>query len=195
VRNSLSTGGTPVVPVFRRPHPARPELMVIADISGSVAAFATFTLQLMYALRTEFSKVRSFVFVDGIEEVTELLGRAESISEVAHQINQGSTAVWLDGRSDYGHALQTFEQRWGPQVRSRTSVIVLGDARNNYHAPRARSLGAIAARARHVYWLNPEPASSWDDGDSVIGEYAPYCEGVFECRNLRQLKRFVEELD
>jgi uncharacterized protein with von Willebrand factor type A (vWA) domain len=169
--------------------------MVIADISGSVAAFATFTLQLMYALRSEFSKVRSFVFVDGVEEVTDLLSRAESITDVAHQINRGSTAVWLDGRSDYGHALETFADRWGSQVRSRTSVIVLGDARNNYHAARARSLAAVATRARHVYWLNPEPVSSWNAGDSVIGEYAPHCDGVYECRNLRQLKHFVEQLD
>lgn len=195
VRESLSFGGTPVVPVFRRPHPARPELMVIADISGSVSAFATFTLQLMYALRTEFSKVRSFVFVDGIAEVTELLEKAEHIGDVAHRINQGSAAVWLDGRSDYGHALETFVQRWGPQVRSRTSVLLLGDARNNYHAARAKSVAAISSRARHVFWLNPEPTSSWNDGDSIIGEYAVHCDGVFECRNLRQLKRFVEELD
>ncbi|MEU4244552.1 VWA domain-containing protein [Actinoplanes sp. NPDC026619] len=195
VRNSLSTGGTPVTPVFRRPHPARPELMVIADISGSVAAFATFTLQLMYALRTEFSKVRSFVFVDGVAEVTELLERAETIADVAQEINAGSAAVWLDGRSDYGHAFELFAERWGTEVRGRTSVIVLGDARNNYHSSRARSLGAIAARARHLYWLNPEPAAAWNDGDSIIGEYAAHCDGVFECRSLRQLKRFVEELD
>jgi uncharacterized protein with von Willebrand factor type A (vWA) domain len=149
----------------------------------------------MYALRTEFSKVRSFVFVDGVEEVTGLLERAETIADVAQQINAGSTAVWLDGRSDYGHAFELFAERWGTEVRGRTSVIVLGDARNNYHSSRARSLGAIAARARHVYWLNPEPKAAWNDGDSIIGEYAAHCDGVFECRSLRQLKRFVEELD
>jgi uncharacterized protein with von Willebrand factor type A (vWA) domain len=195
VRRSLSTGGTPVEPVFRRPRPARPELMVIADISGSVSAFAAFTLQLMYALRSEFAKVRSFVFVDGVAEVSELLEKAEHIAEVTHRINAGSTAVWLDGRSDYGHALETFAQRWGSQVKSRTTVIVLGDARNNYHAPRAESLAVVAGRARHLYWLNPEPVAAWQDGDAVIGQYAAYCDGVFECRNLRQLKAFIERLD
>ncbi|MDQ7908568.1 VWA domain-containing protein [Phytohabitans sp. ZYX-F-186] len=194
-RRSMSTGGTPMEPVFRRPHPARPELMVVADISGSVSAFAAFTLQLVDALRSEFAKVRSFVFVDGVEEITDLLRTAEDLTEVTRTLNGGSSAVWLDGRSDYGHALATFAERWGPQVKSRSTVIVLGDARNNYHAPRVESLAAVAARARHLYWLNPEPETAWDDGDSVIGQYAAHCDGVFECRNLRQLKAFVERLD
>jgi len=99
------------------------------------------------------------------------------------------------GGSDYGNALRLFDRSWGAEVRATTTVIVLGDARNNYLAPRAESLDAVARRARNLYWLNPEPRASWDDGDSIISRYAPFCDGVFECRNVRQLRQFVEQLD
>jgi uncharacterized protein with von Willebrand factor type A (vWA) domain len=195
MRRALSTGGTPVELVFRRPHPSRPELIVIADISGSVATFASFTLQLVYSLRSEFARVRCFVFVDGIEEVTQLMEKADNLAEVTQQLNRGTSAVWLSGRSDYGNALRTFERRWGDQVRRRSTVIVLGDARNNFLAAREESLAAVAERARALYWLNPERMAMWNDGDSIISRYAKHCDGVFECRNVRQLKQFVEGLE
>jgi uncharacterized protein with von Willebrand factor type A (vWA) domain len=194
VRRAMSTGGTPLEPVFRHPHPAKPDLFVLADISGSVASFAAFTLQLTYALRSEFSKVRSFVFVDGVDEVSSILAEADSIVEAPSRINAEGCGVWLDGRSDYGNALDTFWERYGRQLKSRTTVIVLGDARTNYHASRASVLGEMRRLAGNVYWLNPEPITVWDTGDSVIGEYARHCTGVFECRNVRQLRAFVEEL-
>jgi uncharacterized protein with von Willebrand factor type A (vWA) domain len=195
VRRSLSTGGVPAEPVFRKPRPAKPELMVVADISGSVSSFAVFTLQLMFALRTEFARVRSYVFVDGVDEVTDVLAQAADITEVTSRINSDGHGVWLDGRSDYGHALESFWERWGQQVKGRTSVIVLGDARTNYHDPAERILKALGRQAAHVYWLNPEPRAAWDSGDSVISRYVPYCDGVYECRNIRQLKSFIEQLD
>jgi uncharacterized protein with von Willebrand factor type A (vWA) domain len=195
VRKSLASGGVPVDLAFRKPRPAKPEIMLVADISGSVSAFAGFTMQLAYAIKSEFSRVRSFVFVDGVEEVTDMLEAAADITSVTHRLNLGTSAVRLDGHSDYGLALETFWDRWGGQVRSRTSVIILGDGRNNYHASRAWVLTAIRQRARHLYWLNPEPASAWDTGDSIMREYAPGCDLVVECRNLRQLRAFVEQLD
>lgn len=195
VRKSLASGGVPVDLAFRKPRPAKPEIMLVADISGSVSAFAGFTMQLAYAIKSEFSRVRSFVFVDGVEEVTDILEAAADITSVTHRLNLGTSAVRLDGHSDYGLALETFWDRWGGQVRSRTSVIILGDGRNNYHASRAWVLTAIRQRARHLYWLNPEPASAWDTGDSIMREYAPGCDLVVECRNLRQLRAFVEQLD
>ncbi|MEV4102708.1 VWA domain-containing protein [Nonomuraea sp. NPDC049649] len=194
VRRSMSTGGVPAQPVFRRPRVAKPELMVIADISGSVAAFATFTLLLVDALRSEFAAVRTFVFVDGVDEVTSVLAQASDIAEATAKINAAGSGVWLDGRSDYGNVLETFWERWGQQVTARTTVVVLGDARSNYHAPRAEALQAIARRAGHLYWLNPEPAGAWDSGDSVMSAYAEHCDEVFECRNVRQLKAFVDRL-
>jgi uncharacterized protein len=194
VRRSLSTGGVPVRPAFRKPHPAKPELFVLADISGSVATFAAFTLQLTYALRSQFSRVRSFVFVDGVAEVTQVLEEAPDIVSVTRHINAAGSGVWLDGRSDYGHALSAFWEMWGESVRTRTTVIVLGDARTNYHDPCEGILKAVSQRAGHLVWLNPEPAAAWNSGDSVMASYQPYCDAVQECRNIRQLRTFVEDL-
>jgi hypothetical protein len=194
MRHSLSTGGVPVDPKFRYPRPAKPEIMVIADISGSVAAFARFTLHLVHAISSQFSKVRSFVFIDGIDEITRFFETSDDIAEAIHRINTEADVVWVDGHSDYGHALSVFWDRWGDEITPRTSVLLLGDARNNYHATQSWVVQEIRHRARHVYWLNPEPRAYWDTGDSVVGEYAVHCDEVFECRNLRQLERFVSEL-
>jgi uncharacterized protein with von Willebrand factor type A (vWA) domain len=194
VRHSLSTGGVPVEPRFRYPRPSKPEIFVVADISGSVAAFARFTLHLVYAISNQFSKVRSFVFIDGIDEVTRLFEGIEDIGEAVHRVNTEADVIWVDGHSDYGHAFETFWQRWGREVGPKTTVLLLGDARNNYHASQSWVVKEMQHRARHVYWLNPEPRSYWDTGDSIIGEYATFCDGTFECRNLRQLERFVDNL-
>ena len=191
VRASLSYGGVPAEPKFRHPHPSRPEIMVVADISGSVASFARFTLQFVYAMASQFSKVRSWVFIDGIDEVTRFFTEADDVTEAVHRVNTDADVVWVDGHSDYGHAFETFHHRHETEVTHKTSLIFLGDARNNYHASQAWVLGALGERARHVYWLNPEPRGYWDTGDSIMADYAPYCDGVYECRNLRQLERFV----
>jgi uncharacterized protein with von Willebrand factor type A (vWA) domain len=194
VRHSLSYGGVPVEPHFRRPTPSKPEIMVIADISGSVAAFARFTLHLVYAISSQFTRVRSFVFVDGIDEVTALIEGSDDVGEALASVNANADVIWVDGHSNYGHALQVFWERWGPEVNARTNVIILGDARNNYHASSAWVVAALRAQARHVWWLNPEPRSYWDTGDSIASEYAAACDEAFECRNLRQLEHFVEQL-
>lgn len=194
VRHSMSYGGVPAEPRFRRPHPAKPEIWVIADVSGSVAAFARFTLHFVHAISSEFSRVRSFVFIDGVDEVTRLFEGADDISEAVERVNAEADVVWMDGHSDYGHALTSFWERWGDQIGPRTTVILLGDARNNYHSAEAWVVGAMGKKARHVYWLNPEPRSYWDTGDSIVAEYARFCDGAFECRNLTQLGRFVEHL-
>ena len=194
MRHSLSYGGVPADPKFRYPRPAKPEIMVVADISGSVAAFARFTLHLVHAIGAQFSRVRSFVFVDGIDEVTEYFEGVEDIAEAVHRVNTEADVIWVDGHSDYGHALETFWTRWGTEISPKTSVILLGDARNNYHASQAWILKELGKKARHLYWLNPEPRSYWDTGDSIVSEYGVHCDGVYECRNLRQLEKFVETI-
>ena len=194
VRHSLSYGGVPADPRFRYPRPSKPEIMVVADISGSVAAFARFTLQMVYAISSQFSRVRSFVFIDGIDEVTDYFKGTEDISAAIQRINTEADVIWVDGHSDYGHAFEAFWDRWGRDVNPKTTVLLLGDARNNYHAAQTWVLAEVAKKARHVYWLNPEPRSYWDTGDSIVGQYAAHCDGAFECRNLKQLERFVEQL-
>jgi uncharacterized protein with von Willebrand factor type A (vWA) domain len=194
VRHSLSTGGVPLDPKFRYPRPAKPEIVVIADISGSVASFARFTLHLVHAISSQFSKVRSFVFIDGIDEVTRFFEHADDPADAVHRINTEADVIWVDGHSDYGHALTVFWERWGEEINPRTSVLLLGDARNNYHASQAWVVKELQDRARRVYWLNPEPQAYWNSGDSIVGEYGVHCDSVIECRTLRQLERFVGEL-
>jgi uncharacterized protein with von Willebrand factor type A (vWA) domain len=194
VRHSLAYGGVPAEPKFKYPRPAKPELIVIADISGSVAAFARFTLMLVYAISNQFSKVRSFVFIDGIDEVTDYFKKTEDITEAIHRINTEADVIWVDGHSDYGHAFEVFWEKFGKEISPKSTVLLLGDARNNYHASQAWVIKEIRQKARHVYWLNPEPRSYWNTGDSIVGEYGTHTDGVFECRNLRQLEAFVEKL-
>ncbi len=195
IRHSLSYGGVPAEPKFRYPRPAKPEIFVVADISGSVASFARFTLHLVYAIQGQFSKVRAFVFIDGVDEVTRLFEGVEDIAEAVHRVNTEADVVWVDGHSDYGHAFEVFWGTYGRDIGPKTTVLLLGDARNNYHAAQSWVVKEMQHRARHVYWLNPEPRSYWDTGDSIIGEYADHTDGVFECRNLRQLERFVDVLE
>ncbi len=194
MRRSLSTGGVPVEPRFRHPRPSKPEIFVIADISGSVASFARFTLHLVYAISSQFSKVRSFVFVDGIDEVTRFFEGVVDPAEAVVRINAEADVIWVDGHSDYGHALSEFHRRWGDQITSRSTVMVLGDGRNNYHASQSWVLEDLQERARHVYWLNPEPRDYWGSGDSVVSEYEAHCDEMVECRTLRQLEHFVGNL-
>ncbi len=194
VRHSLSYGGVPAELKFRYPRPSKPEIFVVADISGSVASFARFTLMLVYAIANQFSKVRAFVFIDGIDEVTRFFEGVEDVTEAVHRVNTEADVVWVDGHSDYGHAFEVFWETWGKEIGPKTTVLVLGDARNNYHAAQSWVLKEVRHRARHLYWLNPEPKSYWDTGDSIVGEYGVHCDGTYECRNLRQLERFVETL-
>ena len=194
VRRSLSTGGVPIDLRFKPPRPAKPEIFVIADVSGSVASFARFTLHLVHAISSQFSKVRSFVFVDGLDEVTALFEGAEDPADAVARINAEADVIAFDGHSDYGRALVSFHDRFAKDLTKRSTVLILGDARNNYHQAHAEVLADLHYRAKAVYWLNPEPTSYWNSGDSIVNQYAPYCERVIECRTLRQLEAFVGEL-
>jgi uncharacterized protein len=193
MRRALSTGGVPIDPVFRSKRPHRPELVLITDVSGSVSAFARFTLLFCHALQGQFSRVRSFAFIDTIDEVTDLFGAGDAADGMRRLANEAKV-VWLDGHSDYGNAFTTMLERYGDAVTPRSTVVILGDARNNYRAANALALGEIARRAKRVYWLNPEPAATWDSGDSIVSTYAAHTSATVECRNLRQLAEFIETL-
>ncbi|MFZ4516066.1 MAG: vWA domain-containing protein [Acidimicrobiia bacterium] len=194
IRTSLSYGGVPAEPRFRSPRPAKPEIMVLADISGSVASFARFTLQLVYAMANQFSKVRSWVFIDGIDEVTGAFSGTTDLNDAIRKVNTEANVVWVDGHSDYGHALSVFHERHALEVTPRTAILILGDARNNYHPSHNWVLADLRRRAKAIYWLDPEARAYWDTGDSIVSEYAQFCDGCFECRNLRQLEAFVAAL-
>ena len=194
VRSSLSTGGVPIDVRFKPPRPAKPEIVVIADVSGSVASFARFTLHLVHAISSQFSQVRSFVFVDGLAEVTQLFLDADDPADAVERIALEADVVAIDGHSDYGRALSIFATRYAHQLTRRATVLILGDARNNYHPARPEVLEEIASRVKALYWLNPEPVNYWNSGDSIVSLYAPHCDDVLECRTLRQLEDFVGSL-
>ncbi|MEU1511537.1 VWA domain-containing protein [Streptomyces sp. NPDC005811] len=194
LRGSLSTGGVPMRPVLRRRRPARPELVLLCDVSGSVSGFSDFTMLLVQALHDQFSKVRVFAFVNRIDEVTGLLehGRADA-EGLGARILAEARLTGYHGSSDYGLALGEFAERYGAAVGPRTTVFVLGDARTNMSDPNLAALREISARARRLYWLNPEPRSLWGTGDSAAPEYAELV-AMHECRNALQLGALVGRL-
>ncbi|MFJ8591818.1 VWA domain-containing protein [Streptomyces sp. NPDC093598] len=194
LRGSLSTGGVPMKPVLRRRRPARPELVLLCDVSGSVSGFSDFTMLLVQALHDQFSKVRVFAFVNRIDEVTGLLehGRADP-EGLGVRIQAEAAVTGYHGSSDYGMALGEFAERYADAVGSRTTVFVLGDARTNRSDPNLPAARRIAERARRVHWLNPEQRSRWGTGDSVAPAYAELVE-MHECRNARQLSALVARL-
>ncbi len=193
VRRSLMTGGVPFEPAFKPRKPHKPELWVICDVSGSVAAFARFTLLLTNTLQEQFSKVRSFAFIDTLDEVTGLFERHEFEEAVKRMVHEAEL-VWLDGHSDYGHSFKVLHERYAADISPRATVLILGDGRNNYRQTNAWVLEQIQQKARHVYWLNPEPIGFWDTGDSVMASYGRYCDDVVEVRNLKQLGAFVQRI-
>ncbi|MGH2663245.1 MAG: vWA domain-containing protein [Actinomycetota bacterium] len=191
MRRSLQTGGVPMEPAFRYPRASKPDLYLLCDISGSVSEFARFTMSLLYAMKEEFSRIRLFVFVDGIDEVTDIM--EEGSHELApRNLLYRTKAIAADGHSDYGNVFERFWHLWGTgDLDPRATVIITGDARNNYRDPGLDAFRQIQERSRNVYWLNPEPRSDWDTTDSIMGTFELRCDGVFEARNLRQLAEFV----
>jgi len=194
MRRSLASGGVPLDPAFRYRRASKPDLYLLCDISGSMAEFARFTMSLLYAMKGEFSRIRLFVFVDGIDEVTQ---RFHDGSDwlAPRNLLYGTDVVAADGHSDYGNVFERFWHLYGyADLDPRSTVIITGDARNNYREPGAFTLRSIKERARSLYWLNPEPRERWDTTDSIMTAFEPMCTGAYEVRNLRQLADFVLEI-
>lgn len=191
LRRSLGTGGVPIRPVHAPPRPSRPELVLICDVSGSVAGFSGFTMLLVRALGDQFSKVRVFAFVNTVDEVTDLV--RDPGDDLRQRITDEARVTSWHQSSDYGTALDDFVAYYLDAVGPRTSVLILGDARNNNQDPRADALHRIAQRARRTYWLNPEHPAKWGLGDSVAPAYAEVV-AMHECRTMDQLERFVARL-
>ena len=193
LRRSLATGGVPIEPAWRSKKITRPDLLLICDVSGSVAAFARFTLMFCHALQGQFARVRSFAFIDTVDEVTQLFAEGD-FTDAMRRLSSEADLVWLDGHSDYGHAFERFHAGWAETITPRTTILVLGDARNNYRAANSWVLADLRRRGRRLYWLNPEPRATWNSGDSIVREYARHCDDMVECRTLRQLSKFVERI-
>ena len=194
IRRSLAHGGALIDPRFKPPRRSKPELVLLCDVSGSMATFARFTMQLTYAIGNQFSRVRSFAFVDEIDEVTGYFGPGTDFATSISEMSQRARVVGYDGHSDYGSVFVSFAERYGSAVTPQSTLIVTGDARNNYRDPAAASLAEIADRARSAVWLNPEARRFWDTGDSIMSLYGAMFDSLHEVRTLRQLEAFVETI-
>jgi hypothetical protein len=194
LRRSMATGGVPVRLVAKPPRPTKPQLYVLADMSGSVASFAAFSICLMAAMGEAFSRLRTFGFVQDAVEVTELLTTADSTAAAAHAVRAAIARSSLGNYTDYGRSLVRFHDAVHGELGHRSTVLILGDARGNNLPARTSALAAIAERAGSVYWLNPEPSTMWGTGDSLVRVYAPFCSDVINCRSVNDLRRFVESL-
>ena len=191
IRRSLGHGGALLHPRFKRVRRSKPDIVLLCDVSGSMATFARFTMQLVYAVSGQFARVRSFAFIDGLDEVTGFFGPGVAFAPAMQRMRREADVVWQDGHSDYGHSLRTLVEDSPDAIDQRTTLVVTGDARNNYRATEADLFADLTGQARAAYWLNPEAKRYWDTGDSVMSRYTPACDGVYEVRTLRQLERFV----
>ena len=193
LRKSMNTGGVPIDVVLRKPRPARPELVVLCDVSGSVAGFSHFTLLLVHALRQQFSRVRVFAFIDTTDEVTHLFGPEADLALAVQRITRESGVYTRDGHSDYGNAFTSFTENYPTVLSPRSSLLVLGDGRNNYRNPEVEVLHRMVTESRHAHWLNPEPRHLWGSGDSAVPRYQDVIT-MHECRNAKQLAEVIDGL-
>ncbi len=193
VRASISTGGVPLVTHHRPRRPHRTDLVVLCDVSGSVANFAGFTLMLVYALREAFGGVRAFTFVDDVTEVTEHFRPGGDVRDAMAGLTASIQHAARIGRTNYGRVFTRFAEQHPDAIGSRTSLLILGDARSNYADLSEGALAELAGTARHAWWLNPEHRRFWGTGDSAALEYGRIVE-MSECRNLTQLTEFVHDI-
>ncbi|MCV6985921.1 VWA domain-containing protein [Mycobacterium shinjukuense] len=193
LRTSMSTGGVPIDVVLHKPRPARPELVVLCDVSGSVAGFSHFTLLLVHALRQQFSRVRVFAFIDTTDEVTHMFGPEADLAVAIQRITREAGVYHRDGHSDYGNAFVSFLQAYPNVLSPRSSLLVLGDGRTNYRNPAIDVLADMVTASRHAHWLNPEPKHLWGSGDSAVPRYQEVIT-MHECRSAKQLAAVIDQL-
>jgi len=194
MRASLQTGGVPLDLKYRPRRPRRPELYVLCDVSTSVTSASVFFLSVLHALHDQFRKLRSFVFVERISEVTDVFRQGRSFEAVSRRIATDAGVADVSGYTDYGRVWVEFLDKVVDDLDPRSTVIVLGDARTNGREPHAQVFGRVAERAGRTFWINPEPRLYWNYGDSVMSAYEPFCDGVFECWTTKQLEAFVNAI-
>jgi len=193
MRASLETGGVPITLKYRPRRPRRPEIFVLCDVSTSVTSASTFFLSVLHALHDAFRKLRSFVFIERISEVTEVFERERDFRAASEAISKDAGVADISGYTDYGRVWEEFLALIEDELHPRATVIVLGDARTNGRPPRDDVFAAITAKAGRTFWLNPEPRLYWNYGDSVIAAYERHCT-AFECWRTDQLEEFVKVL-
>lgn len=167
----------------------RPKVMAICDVSGSVSNYSRFLLMFLYSLADILPKVRSFAFSSDLGEVTDLFERSTLEGAIAKTLRD-----YGSGSTDYGQMLVDFKEHCMNDVNNKTTIIILGDGRNNYGDPKAEILREMYDKCKRIIWLNPEPKISWNVGDAEMKKYAPCCHQVEVCNSLMHLERVVSNL-
>ncbi len=193
LRRNMARGGIPFEVIFKTRRKDRPKLVIMCDVSSSVANVSRFMLQFMYSLQEAFTKIRCYVFVAELGEVTDVFKDGD-VSSAVEKALDGGDVINVYTRSNFGFAFHEFWKNHLSSIDNKTTVIILGDARNNYNDARAWCVRDIQNKAKNLVWLNPESPSAWGFGDSVMDRYMPYCDVVEECRNLRQLSKVVDQI-
>jgi uncharacterized protein with von Willebrand factor type A (vWA) domain len=191
MRASLETGGVPLRLRYRTKRPRRPEIYVLCDVSTSVTSASVFFLSVLHALHDSFRKLRSFVFIERISEVTDVFDRERDFRRISEKISREGGVADVSGYTDYGRVWLELGELINDELDHRSTLIVMGDARTNGREPHAEVLGRITARAGRTFWLNPEPRLYWNYGDSVMAAYERHCTAAFECWTTRHLEGFV----
>ncbi len=191
MRASLETGGVPLRLRYRPRRPRRPEIYVLCDVSTSVSSASVFFLSVLHALHDSFRKLRSFVFIERISEVTDIFEHERDFRRISERVSSEGGVADVSGYTDYGRVWLEFHEEIAEELGPRSTVIVLGDARTNGREPHAEIFGRISGQAGRTFWLNPEPKLYWNYGDSVMAAYERFCDGAFECWTTKHLESFV----
>jgi uncharacterized protein with von Willebrand factor type A (vWA) domain len=191
MRASLETGGVPLRLKHRPKRPRRPEIYVLCDVSTSVTSASVFFLSVLHALHDSFRKLRSFVFIERISEVTDIFEHERDFRAISERVSQEGGVADVSGYTDYGRVWLEFGEQISEELGTLSTIIVLGDARTNGREPHARAFAEVTERAGRTFWLNPEPRLYWNYGDSVMSAYEPHCDAAFECWTTKHLEGFV----
>ena len=188
LRKAMATDGVPFQPQWRKSLRRKPQILILCDVSGSVAAYAKFLLLFVHSLQDILPRTRSFAFSSNLGEVTETL-RALPVEIAIERVN-----LKYGGATDYARAFEDFADLAMSDINRVTTVIVLGDARNNNTDPRLDLLAEIRSKCRQLIWLNPESQRSWSTGDSEMAGVIRNCDVAAECSTLKQLERIIDTL-
>lgn len=189
MNNALLPGEVPSKLKYRCRKLGKPSFVLLCDVSDSVKSFSEFMLLFIYILQNRFYHVRSFLFVDLIDEVTESLRSGEPEEAIDEAFFHARTSY--GGITELGRVFAMFVREYLPSISRKSTLIILSDARNNGLPPEKKHLEVIKNHFKKVIWLNPQPREEWDKSDNIMSAYAPLCDQVFECRNLKQLEKVI----
>ena len=192
LRHASRYQGIPLQLVFRKRPPSKGRIVVLCDVSGSVWSSARFMLNMLYSLQECFTRVRSFVFIAGIDDVTHFFDSFDVNQAIDKVLREADLAYGAS--TDYGMTFREFKKQYMDALNKKTTLIIIGDGRTNYANPEVGILEEMREQSRRLIWLNPETEYFWYSGDSEMRTYAPCCHEVRPCRNLNQLTTFIHDL-